>query len=96
MMWAIRIVQKPSWPPKPAATNSASSEEPITISGEAIGRKMSRFIADRPAKSCRTSANAISVPRIVATMVASRPISMLRPTACTSPGSAQGCSQLSG
>ena len=43
MMCAIRIVPKPSWPPKPAATNSASSEEPITISGEAIGRKISRL-----------------------------------------------------
>ena len=78
MMCAIRIVQKPSWPPKPAATNSASSEEPITISGEAIGRKMIRFAADRPAKRCRTRANATSVPRMVATSVASRPIWMLR------------------
>ena len=46
MMCATRIVQKPSWPPKPAATNSASSEEPITISGEAIGRKISRLVDD--------------------------------------------------
>ena len=61
------------------ATNSASSEEPITISGAAIGRKISRFIDDRPAKSWRTSANAASVPRIVEHRVASSPISMLRP-----------------
>ena len=67
MMCAIRIVQKPSWPAKPLATNSASSEEPITISGVAIGRKMNRLVAERPRKRCRTSANAISVPRTVAT-----------------------------
>ena len=48
MMCAIRIVQKPSCPAKPAPTNSASSEEPSTISGAAIGRKITRLAADRP------------------------------------------------
>ena len=48
MMWATRIVQNPSWPAKPAATNRASSDEPITISGEAIGRKMNRLVVLRP------------------------------------------------
>ena len=62
MMWATRIVQNPSWPAKPAATNSASSDEPSTISGAAIGRKISRLAPDRPAKSWRTSANAARVP----------------------------------
>ena len=51
MMWAIRIVQKPSWPAKPADTNSASSDEPITISGAAIGRKIKMLVVDRPKKS---------------------------------------------
>ena len=96
MMCAIRIVQKPSCPAKPAATNRASSEEPITISGEAIGRKISRFIDERPAKSWRTSANAARVPRSVATSVASRPISHAaaqRLRTCS--GRRRGCSQLS-
>ena len=35
---------------------------PSTISGVAIGRKMSRFVAPRPRKRWRTSASAISVP----------------------------------
>ena len=67
----------------------------MTISGEAIGRKMIRFIDERPVKSCRTRAKAIIVPRIVATSVASRPISRLLPSAWHMAGSAQGCSQLS-
>ena len=45
MMCAIRIVQKPELPRSPALTNSASSEEPITTSGVAIGRKISRLVA---------------------------------------------------
>ena len=36
---------------KPAVTNNASSDEPSTISGEAIGRKMIVFIAERPWKA---------------------------------------------
>ena len=60
----------------------------------AIGRKMSRFIVERPANSCRTSANAISVPRIVATTVASSPISTERTTAEHMLGSSHGFSQL--
>ncbi len=57
--------------------------------------KMIRFAALRPSNRCRTSANAISVPRIVATSVASRPISMLRATARHMLGSLHGLSQLS-
>ena len=95
MMCAIRIVQKPSAPPKPAATNRASSEEPITISGEAIGMKISRLADPRPWKRCRTSAKAIIVPRMVATTVASSPIWMLRLSAEHMLASLQGFSQLS-
>ena len=51
MMWAIRMVPKPRLPPKPAATKRASREEPITISGVAIGRKISRFMLERPENS---------------------------------------------
>ncbi len=95
MMCAIRIVPKPSCPPKPAAMNSASNEEPITISGEAIGMKITRLATDRPANLCRTSAKAIRVPRMVATTVESRPIWMLRLTASHMLASLHGCSQLS-
>ena len=77
MTWAMKIVQKPSWPAKPPGTNRASSDEPITISGAAIGRKIDTFIVLRPSNWWRTSANAISVPRMVAMMVASKPIWML-------------------
>ena len=55
--------------------------------------KMIRLDAERPAKRCRTRANAIRVPRIVATIVASSPIWMLRLTAEHMLASAQGCSQ---
>ena len=90
MMCAIRIVQKPSWPANPLVTNSASSEEPITISGEAIGRKMNTLAAERPRKRCRTSAKAISVPRMVATSVASRPIWMDSTTESHMPSGSHG------
>ena len=94
MMWAMRIVQKPSWPAKPAATKRASSEEPITISGVAIGRKISRFIDERPTKLWRTSAKAANVPSTVETRVARRPISTDRTSASHIDGSSHGLSQL--
>ena len=48
MMCAITIVTKPvaTW----RLRNSASSEAPSTISGVAIGRKTSMFVAPRPRK----------------------------------------------
>ncbi len=53
------------------------------------------FVVDRPTKSCRTSANAASVPRRVAPTVARKPISTLRFSASHMLGSVHGCSQLS-
>ena len=47
----------------------------MTISGAAIGRNSTLLTNPRPLKLCRTIANAIIVPRIVATSVASRAIS---------------------
>ena len=76
------------------ATNSASSEEPITISGEAIGRNVNTLATDRPRKRCRTSANAISVPRMVATSVASSPIWIDSTTESHMPSGSQGFAQL--
>src|SRR6478609_7327173 len=95
MMCAIRIVPKPSEPEKPAETKSASSDEPSTISGAAIGRKISRFVDDRNAKLQRTSANAASVPRIVDTIVARNPIWMLFQSASHMPSAPQKFVQLS-
>jgi hypothetical protein len=48
VMCAIRIVRKPSGTPK--LRKSVRSDEPMTISGVAIGRKMSKFVAPLPRK----------------------------------------------
>ena len=48
MMWAMRIVQKPSC--APMLRNRVSSEAAITTSGIAIGRKISEFTAPRARK----------------------------------------------
>jgi hypothetical protein len=48
----------------------ASNDEPITTSGVAMGKKMTRFEVDRPRNECRTRANAIKVPSSVARIVA--------------------------
>ena len=52
MMWAIRIVTPLSGKNggAPIATNRVRSEAPRTISGVAIGRKMNRLVALRPAE----------------------------------------------
>ena len=53
MMWAIRIVQKPRSTPigqPDVAMNRVSSDEPMTISGVAIGVKMAKLVAPRPRK----------------------------------------------
>ncbi len=68
--WAITIVKKPRMPLNPEAMKSASSEDPITISGVAIGRKISTLVLDRPTNWWRTSPNASSVPSSVARIVA--------------------------
>ena len=93
MMWATRIDQKPSVPARPALVNRASSEEPITTSGVAIGRKISRLVAARPRNRCRTSANATSVPSRVAPTVARNPICRLLTTAPHMPLGSQGSVQ---
>ena len=49
---------------------SASSEEPITTSAVAIGRKIRMFAAPLPRNECRTRPNASKVPRSVEMMVA--------------------------
>jgi len=71
-MWPIRIVPNPRCTPR--LRNSASSDEPMTTSGVAIGRKIRKFVGVRPVKRWRTRANAISVPSAVAAIVASAAI----------------------
>ena len=90
----IRIVQKPNCPAKPPVTNKASSDDPITISGEAIGRKVNTLATDRPRNRCRTRAKAIKVPRMVAPRVAPSPIWTDSTTDSHIPNGSHGFSQL--
>src|SRR5690606_2163183 len=75
--------------------NSASSDEPRTTSGVAIGRKISRLVVARPRKRYRTSENAINVPRMVDTMVTIRPTHNEFTTDGHTSGAPHGFSQLS-
>ena len=90
----MKIVRKPGVKTR-AFTNSVRSEAPSTISGVAMGRKISRFVAPRPRKRWRTIASATIVPRTVATIVESAPISSDLMTASRIPGTASQWTQLS-
>jgi hypothetical protein len=76
------------------AKNMARSDAPNTTSGVAIGRKIKRFVAERPRNLCRPNAKAISVPKIVAVTVASSPIFIELPRAEHTSGAPQGFFQL--
>ncbi|CAB4598641.1 unannotated protein [freshwater metagenome] len=54
--------------------NMASKDAPSTTSGVAIGRKIKRLVVFLPLNLCRPSANAIIVPKIVASTVEITPI----------------------
>ena len=69
MTWAISRVVKPSGVPR--MRKKESSEEPITISGVAIGITIRKFAARRPKNWWRTRASAIIVPITVEITVAS-------------------------
>jgi hypothetical protein len=92
-MCATTTVQNPSG--TRSVTNNASSDEPITTSGVAIGRKISTFVVDRPRNRCRARANAISVPSTVATSVATRAMPTLIRSAAPMPAAPNGSSQYS-
>ena len=47
-MWAIIVVTKPVSIPNPI--NIVSSDAPSTISGVAIGKKINKFVDERPLK----------------------------------------------
>ena len=74
---------------------SVSSEAPSTISGVAIGRKTSMFVAPRPRNRWRTSAIAIKVPSAVATAVARKAIWSESQTELRIPATASQWIQLS-
>ena len=97
MMWAMRIVIALSGKNGGAAiaTKSVSNDAPRTISGVAIGRKMNRLVVLRPRKSCRARARAMSVPRIVATIVENNAMIRLIVTALWRPGTEKMLSQAS-
>ena len=71
MMWAMTTVVNPGCTRRDR--NWASSAAPSTTSGVDMGRKMSRFAAERPRNVYRTSAIAMRVPSTVATAVAITP-----------------------
>src|ERR1051325_2948504 len=93
MMWAITIVQKPRKTFQ--LRKRVRSDAPSTISGDDIGRKMRRLVADLPRKRYRTSASAISVPSAVAATLAITAISSDVSIADRSPGTASQFRQLS-
>ena len=65
MTWAMMIVVRSRW--TPTDTNSASSDAPSTISGVAIGRKISRSSGRGRGTGSASSARPMSVPSTVAT-----------------------------
>ena len=91
--WAMKIVPNPV--KIRMLRKSVSSEAPSTISGVDIGRKISMFVAPRPRNWCRTIASASIVPRIVAAIVETTPISSEVMTASLIPGTESQLSQLS-
>src|SRR5215212_6493974 len=82
---AITSVEKPSALSAPTDTNIASRDDPITTSGVAIGRKISRLDDDRPRNEWRTSAKAIRAPSTVAITVEVMPTSRLSRSDSQSP-----------
>ena len=93
MMCAIRIVPKPSG--TDMLRKSVSSEAPRTISGDDMGRKISRFVVPRPRNPYRTSASAIRVPSAVAAIEVTAATSRETTIELRSPGTASQCRQLS-
>jgi hypothetical protein len=91
--WAITIGQKPGL--TCSTRKSERIEEPRTISGVAMGRKIRRFDADRPLNAYRPIAKAMSVPNIVEKIVTSIPILIEFPSASQTRGAAQGFNHFS-
>ena len=90
---AITVGQKPGLILK--TKKSERREAPRTISGVAIGKKISRLVVERPLNLWRPRAKAIIVPRIVEKSVARKPILMELPNALQISGAPQGFFQLS-
>ena len=69
---------------------SESSDAPKTISGVAIGKKIKRFVVDRPLNLYLPNAKAIKVPRTVAIKVELKPIKNEFPKALQISGAPHG------
>ena len=74
----------------PRFKNIVSREAPSTISGVAIGKKISRLVVDRPANLYLPNAKAINVPRMVASIVEINPIFNELPSAIQISGAPHG------
>ena len=65
--WATKMLSRPCW--KLIRTKNESRAAPSTISGAAMFRNITTSSVPEPRNRYRTSASAIMVPKIVATMV---------------------------
>ena len=74
----------------PTLVNMVSRDAPRTISGVAIGKKIKRFVVERPLNLYLPNAKAISVPRTVATKVELKPIKNELPSALQISGAPHG------
>lgn len=74
----------------PRLINMVNKDAPSTISGVAIGRKISRLVAARPLNLYLPNANAIKVPSTVAIKVEVKPIKNELPNALHISGAPHG------
>ena len=74
----------------PRFKNIVSKDAPSTISGVAIGKKISKLVVDRPANLYLPKAKAINVPKIVAKIVEIKPIFNELPSAIQMSGAPHG------
>ena len=75
---------------KPTLINIVRRDAPRTISGVAIGKKIKRFVVERPLNLYLPNAKAINVPKTVATKVELKPIKNEFPSALQISGAPHG------
>ena len=86
--WAMMVVSSEVF--KPTLMNIVRSDAPRTISGVAIGKKIKRFVVERPLNLYLPNAKAINVPKTVATKVELKPIKNEFPSALQISGAPHG------
>jgi hypothetical protein len=74
----------------PRFKNIVRRDAPNTISGVAIGKKISKLVVDRPANLYLPNAKAIRVPSMVAKIVEIKPIFRELPSAIQMSGAPHG------